>query len=1195
MIVRNEKPIIEPNIDLMNFILNTNQSGELINKSSQILKALDQSDHFETIVDWLTHPEHLASLKQLASIHQYIGQVGKSVFFDFTRYVLEEINKDSKEEISHLLIALIAIRLMHDLHQSDRDLYNSFAVRENHEQASFDMRFEPVTGKVNQLTYQILFDDTASQWRVKRFSTENNDGQNTDDCQLEDLMENIFSHLRPEALNPFVKKTLHLALQSFENKIQNKQSGKNLKTLFESQYNKLGAKIRKYSLEMSANLPNYHDINCIRTYFENLRKKPKVMAKLFLQDGLFELVNDFVFIKYLIQHLNLADLKSLLEKTSIKLAFLQADISHFSQHTPKPSLELLASQYFAHASQDQLAQAKTYWLSELAMALPKEDFIQHLNQGKIQFEYLELSHYQVALYKKYPEHFESILEGMLASGKIIHELPRDEKYSEDETNRNILRHYVKLFFKHKGRWFHLLSPRATYFNYRFALLGYAMKIDPRQTLDIMDTLAYVDANGNKILPIDINAQGISDLISKYPESSFVLLDYANIINTLRNDSFEVEPYGKIRHFDYLSKILHCTPSVYVEKLLKSGILFAEIGMPHYHHFSGFGFFAGKNPGAFVSLNLQTAHDKLPSATFMSALREGLVNNRNINRLFLKEIINIDLISLAEILQGFHHIKHLELSLPLHEENQINIIKFFDIMKKTHSHLHYHLQLQLSRTIKPLKFITDFICNNDINIKSLVIVPVDTWVKMILTNDKKPKLKNAVDACIKRICENNLSLHQISMNGLSKSRLRFLSGEDEQGYSFTQFPEYNIQIYSMDDTEPASRQENDTETAKLLFRNRNIKALRSVSDTILHFQIILELLPWLKLRQLPMDIIFYLFDILKFQHTMPSKIPHYQAIKHTIEKRQKQVEQNEIDLGNIASSLACAQTMVQSANLHAKYRFKPHKKHIDGLHQFLNIGKIQEEVITVIGNWFCRDTSQFPDTIRLNRFQLSSHPLICELDGALYKGIDKAGMEFAVMVDKLNTYQKAITTCMKERTRQAYIAFQCHGPLQHVSYWTHLASQGFDGYELLMVLENYHQHQDIYKSDHFLKDNYNKVFTHFNGDESKLFKKIMTSLNKYLKQKDLPRDKQCDRHKHLHKSALFELIKPDNIAIFKKSKPRLYYILRAQRERLALSIATCSVKLTLRHHGLFSFHHQQNKIRNTAVTEDYKEQINKCIL
>ena len=71
--------------------------------------------------------------------------------------------------------------------------------------------------------------------------------------------------------------------------------------------------------------------------------------------------------------------------------------------------------------------------------------------------------------------------------------------------------------------------------------------------------------------------------------------------------------------------------------------------------------------------------------------------------------------------------------------------------------------------------------------------------------------------------------------------------------------------------------------------------------------------------------------------------------------------------------------------------------------------------------------------------------------------------------------------------------------------------------------------------------------------------------------------QCDRHKHMHKNELFNLLRPESIAIFKDSNPRLYQILLLQRERLANSITKCSVKLQIRFFGLRSIQHETRTI------------------
>jgi hypothetical protein len=144
-------------------------------------------------------------------------------------------------------------------------------------------------------------------------------------------------------------------------------------------------------------------------------------------------------------------------------------------------------------------------------------------------------------------------------------------------------------------------------------------------------------------------------------------------------------------------------------------------------------------------------------------------------------------------------------------------------------------------------------------------------------------------------------------------------------------------------------------------------------------------------------------------------------------------------------------------------------------------------------------------------------------------------------------------------------------------WERLGSQAFDGFEFGEVLKRYSPNDETNQTD-------------FSDEEKEHFTKVTQVLRKYLNQKEKPKEKQCDRHKHIHKNELFKLLQSENIALFKETKPRLYQIIKMQRERLAASISKCSTKLMLRTCGLFSIHHQEKKAFDAERIADCEKQI-----
>nr|MBA3537771.1 hypothetical protein [Tatlockia sp.] len=544
---------------------------------------------------------------------------------------------------------------------------------------------------------------------------------------------------------------------------------------------------------------------------------------------------------------------------------------------------------------------------------------------------------------------------------------------------------------------------------------------------------------------------------------------------------------------------------------------------------------------------------------------------------------------AKALSQFPNIKHLEIALSLEKENQNNIIDFFNTLSQTNPHLNYHIQVKLTNDTEQFLFLTNYLSQSKDQIISLTIIPADFWIRSQLLDTKDPSFKNFFDNCIKAICENNSILRKTSINGFSESSL--FRKNKGSSYHFDDFPIYNTHLFAMDNNDSMSAKE-DLGPQNLLRRNRNLHALKVLSTKISSFQNILETLPWLELSNLPIEAIVEIFEHLKYQHSLPKTIPPYRKILDTMEKLQesKPSKEKESSLEGIEYGLKKAKGFLTATTMKAYYRYKSHKEDIQRLERFLALDKVQERVVKAISDWFNEvERPDLPDTLNMYKkldslirtspsakeeskyFELRSYsPLINELDG-IPTPDNKASEHFCEVLNILHHYQKAISRCMTSLRREPYILFQSKAPLNNSPAWKNLSAQSFDGIEFLEVLKD-------------------ESFSDFSDKESKLFHAITKELTLYLKQKDKPKIEQCDKHKHLHKNELFNLLRPESINIFKDSNPRLYQILLLQRERLANSVSKCSVKLQLRHFGLFSIQHEKKQIHDAVIISDFQQQI-----
>ena len=1233
---RTHEAFIKYDEELIDLILNTESLAQLFANSSRSLDIINQTNDADIIIAELTKADNYTTLKQAAIISDYYEQVEKCVVMNFIDYALKKNtpepnemheaseSEESSEEIDNLQKIFCAIWLMKTLYKTDIDLYKKlFQPVKANDTAPFIVIFGPKTNtQTDQITYQFLFDPQTNKWKCQRFSPESKDAQIIDDKYILHYINKILVHVTPENLNPFIKKSLSFILEKYEEGHQNQLHKKRTKRFFKDQSSKLAPKVSEFCQNKLPTLAALNNIHIVHTaYFTNAEKKPALIAKLLLNDRLFELINrnSSELILLLAKSIELEQLQNLLNKEYLKHGFFDMDsyqLINFCLRSNSSDEKFRAfSKYcFEHASQKQLAQIHETALYSLAKALSGEDFIKYRSQGKIQLSYPHHDYVIEELYKSHPDVFPTILEEMLTSGRTIDDIPKDQE---------ILTHFVNLLFKHGGQWFYLINNdrhASIRSNAKADLLSLAMKMDPQKTMTLINTLTRVDSQGNKFLPIDMTAEEITKLINASPQTACVLLDYPEILNTFEQETFSFEhdsrnrhastpsagPFGGIRRFDLLATLLTTIPPNYGEKLLRRGLLFAERGMPHFQHLSGFGFFGGKNPSGSISNCLEIMYSVLPCSTFMNALTEGLMRNQNVDRLFLKEISNLNLLELAKVMMQFQHLKHLELSLSLNKDNQDNIIKFFAQMGKTNPYLHYHIQIEISEDKKPFEFITHFLSKNDINVISLTIQPQHTWVKLLILDKTKPDLKNFLDACIKKICQNNSMLRRVSVSGLSRS---VFQNDDEPGYTFTQFPIYNTRLFSMDAFENISAGEKDETTEKLLSRNRNILALKVISDQFRHFQNVLELLPWLTIHGIPPELVVDIFDRLNYRHSLPSTISPYRAVRELIAQTHKPPVAKGGQLDQIENALAQTYNFLKAGSLRAYYRHKPHKENIHALEAFFSMDKIQSEVINLIIDWFrsLYVTDMLDDFRKLNQAidiatqeqrlalfaKRSSFSLILTLDGISTN--DNSLVEFRKMINKLYLYQKAVDHASKNLCKEAYVELQLQGPFRSQIPLNDLALQSFDGYELHETLVKYNPKNDISKSSNLFSKIASYVFTDFDNEEKIIFKNIMQTLELYLKQKEKPAEKQCDKHKHQHKNNLLNLMKDDNIEKLKNSKHRLYQILATQQKRLATSVSKCSVKLVLRHSGLFSVAHEQKKVKDKIIISKYADQLNKKAL
>lgn len=1109
-----------------NLVSNTEQLANLLDTAAQV-KEWCEAKNFQKLMDQFAFCQLSDFLDDLASVSNLIHQIRNHVVYDFIDYFFGS-------QLHPTLMSLIAIRLQLLLDNKYGDLYEKFnELKDSGNKPDIEIIFKPINEILSQPTYQVLFDVKNRIWEVSRFSPENKIAQIVKHWQVDECLSTAFSHLTKETLNPFIKKTLFLVLQDYEYNYQRKEKLKTRKALFAKKYNYLHEYIMTFSSDLHENLKQYQNVNYI-----------------------------FDIISFVSNHAQWCEARNLLEKDSIKQVLLQTTNFEFSSFLTKPARQCISKIILDGLSHNQLEKLKRHELNELCFALPKEEFANYLEQGKIKFDYPRFCHEIEDLYKSYPDLFPTLLRQMIVSGKIIGDLPRGDCITTDKYQQGMLEHYVNLLFHYKGAWFYLIkNDEDSIHNHRLDLLCFAMKKDPNKTIGLLSHLAYLDENKDKCLPITLTAEELSIRIEELPQL-YVLLEFANISNTLKHDSKTIMSDGKIRRFDQLYRIVCNIPPLYASKLLGKGIFFSEIGMSQFHHSSEAGLIPPWNPGESISANFAKLHHILPPFIFYYSLERGLKNNKNVDSLFLKDIFNIDLMELEKVLKQFQHIKYLELGLSPDKDNLDNIIIFFNAMKKNNPHLDYHLQLMLTKKIKPFEFICNYLAGNHIKIKSLNILSKDKWVNETLLYTEKSSFKNLFEDCIRNICEKNHILRRITFSDITDLQL-------------TRFPLYNTSMYSIFDS--------NGETESLILRNRNISALRCLSDNIRQYRNILELLPWLSLNHdcINAEIIKKIFNVMMSLQKQPSSMADIKAM-----------------------------------NMNAWYYYKPHKKTIDNLANFLLLDHLQHEVITAINNWFDANKRKDVSTIlsdfkkheqiieflekydrnsleiRKLQEEKSRLELVHQIDGIYREEVyfsennARATKDYCELINKLNYYQKALAICLKRETFQAYISLQCEGPINNTAYWNDLSRQRFDGEEFSQVLARYNQHQDIQKSDKFLKDIRNKVFSDFKDEEYDLFRKILAVCNNYLLKKSLnSKDRQT------FKNQLFQLIKPDKIAIFEKSRPRLYCILRSQRQRLAASIDRCSLKSTLSSHGLFSLNHHKNKMLNKSKIFDLKEKIN----
>ncbi|MBA2650728.1 MAG: hypothetical protein H0U73_00450 [Tatlockia sp.] len=1176
--------------ELIQLILDNEKLGSILNQASEILNIINQSDSVDLIKLELKNPENYAILKQSADISNYFDVLGNLGVIDFTKYVLRKM--DLSEKLSSLETQFLTIHLMNHFFHNNKDLYEVLSLKKSNENCStFDVVYEPkIYQKIDQVRYQFLFDLQNNSWKLHRFAPGNSEPEIITDDYVKRDMSIVLANIQPETLNPFLKKKLYSSLEIYENRYFQNQQKTLIKEVFKNKAQELIPLIKQFVEEISLNSNLINKIHCIQdTYFKNAISKPELMSKLLLEKDIFTLKNDFSLISELSEHVEWTRIEELLQKEWIKLSLLDAQWGDlYTLERAEKDLSSLSQFFFKNVSKEKLKKLDVNCLKKWVLALSEDDLVKYMNEGKIELEYPpSYSDFIEELYKAYHRQFPTILEKMISSGKIIHDIPRDKKIQQC---------FVNLFLKHDGQWLNLIyqekrKRNSLSFNHKADLLSLALGIYPEKTLAIIKAHSLQDSKGESYFHMDLNAEEITNLIKQAPEHACVLLDYKNIIETLKQDTISYKPYGKLRRFDLLFSILRGIPENYTEKLLRSGILFPEKGMPHFQHLSGLGAFGGRNASGCINNILERVYQVLPCSTFMSALSEGLVH-QNVNHLFLKEVFEINLMELAKVLSQFQNIKYLDLALSLKEENQNNIIEFFKILRETNPDLNYHIQVKITHDTEELVFLTNYLSQSDDQIISLTFSVEDFWIRAKLLDKDDPSFKNFFDKAIEEICENNFILRQISINGFSES---IFSRNESAGYCFSNFPSYNTSLFSINSTDALSSLKEDSDTKIDLKRNRALQALKVLSNEINHFQNILELLPWFELSGLSAEIIVKIFEELKYQHRLSTATPPYQKILESIQKLKLEPSENNNDsFAELEHGINKAKNFLKVSSMAAYHRYKPHKEDIHTLRQYLQMDKIHERVVKAISDWFSDERPNLPlmldqfkvvnkiianlsstDFPRINTVR-SDLPFIYEMDGIPLKN-DKASEHICEIRNTLHHYQKAISRCAKSLRRDAYFEFQCKGPLKNSLHWKDYSAQSFDGVEFLAVLMN------------------DAIFSKFSEKESCLFNQITEELKLYLLQKEKSKEKQCDKHKHLHKNELFNLLRPESTVIFNDSNPRLYQIFQLQRERLANSITKCSVKLLLSYSGLYSSQHEKKKLWDEEIVSKYKKEIKKkCI-
>ncbi|MBA2656568.1 MAG: hypothetical protein H0U70_06225 [Tatlockia sp.] len=1203
--------------ELTNLILDNEKLTAFLDKTVKIMDVFNQSNDPTLIKQELTKPEHYSLLKQMASISDYLSEISNCVVMQFVDYALKKNSDKSsgaKIEIPVDLQKFIALHLMHSLEQNNIELYKLLSQPiTNESNASFEVLFDsPIPSERTEVTYQFLFDSKAKTWKLLRFLPHLAEGEVINKKGEEDEYKYLITHkmkllltdLTPETLNPFIKKALLVSLQSCEDYQQTLQQKALLKQIFKEQCNNFFPLIEKYCHDIPQSLPLYMQIDNIhQTYFHNIENKPELMAELLLEEGIFELKNDFRLIVFLAKKVNWIQLEKLLDKESIKNSLLNADFFdlHFFAETSAQGLDKMSGFYFEQASPKQLKNMEGYIKSQWASALPIENFIKFINEGKIKLDYPEYAHSIEEFYKLFPSAFPAILNDLISSGKMIRDIPRD---------KNIVAHYVDLFFKYEGQWLSLITyDKENVYNHKADLLNLAMKIDPKRTVAIVTQLARINAQGEKYLPFSLNAEEISNLITTAPDDACVLLDYKNILDRLRQDSVLFKPYGKIRKFDQIYKLMHGIPPLYGQKLMENGLVFPEKGMPHFQHLSGLGLFGGNTPSSSIAPIFKMLYQNLTSSEFMASLINGLIANQNVHRLFFKDVFNMDLLKLAEALRQITSIRNLELAIDLNKDNQTNIIQFFNLMSESHPDLKFHIQVKLSMKNDEFIFLKNYLAKTTVQIKTLIIIPEHHGIKFALLDVDDLNFKNFFDGCIKEICQENSILSNIMINGFGKPLFSFRN-ESSPSYRFTQFPIYNTHLFAINSSENFATEEDDL-TAKLLARNKNIYALNLIAQELRQCQSILELLPWLTMQGLSPELIVNIFDRLNLDYSLPAKNSSYATLLKWIKKSQSTEHENDDDLSmqQYVKGLKQLENFVQSTSVQAYYCYKPYKENIDKLKIFLSLSKLQTRVIKVLTDWFIDNRrpnlmKMLASLAKVNKIIDGNDPAnsnllnkrgklsyILELNGIPSENANKASVKFCNVSNQLNIYQKAVSHSLKQLQREAFIALQTDSPLGNSFAWNALVNQAFNGFELLSVLDNFRSREDLNQTlDSSFKKSSSSMSAIFDNRQTILLINIVHTLGQYLKQKEKPLERQCDRHKHLHKNELFNLISLKNIEIYKETKPRLYQILLSQRERLATSISKCSIKLILRHNGFFSNHYQEKKIVDEKLISNYEQQI-----